>query len=197
MLPTLDTQEERMTLESIVNDDMIQEVAEMIAYSGLFGEPIDMQAKHAEEERIAVEKASKPKKKRKVNPNRKLKGKRITAKHLSSLDFWVKYGKDAYILATDDDEFTDAQPTWGNYKQTKDFLMNEWADKKEFNRTEIARALTEKFPEQSSYNANSLFRLEYGAWSAGCYYEDDTLATKPIFKRLGRGTFENIFYAGA
>ena len=76
--------------------------------------------------------------------------------------------------------------------------MTDWAEKEFFTRTEIEKALTEKYPEESMYNSKSTFRLSHRGWATGIYYVNTgELAIKPIYKRVGRGKLENIFYAGA
>ena len=188
---------EKLALEDIMTLSFVEEVAEIVAYSGIVGEPIDMQAQFEEEERQRAEKASKPKKKRKINPNRKMKGKTYIAKEGSSDDFWIRFGKDAYLYATDDDKFTESIIK-GNYALVKKFLQNEWAEKEFFTRNEIDKAMSEAYPEIANNNSYGLFRLQHTDWAVGVFYkETNGVAVKPIYKKAGRGKYENIFYAGA
>ena len=115
--------DERMTLDTIVCDDMIQEVAEMVAYSGLFGDRIDINKLVEEENKKTEEKekAKKERKPRKVDPNRKLRGKTRAAAVGSSEDFWVRHGADAFNFALNDEWLPECQPQGGNYEKTKNF----------------------------------------------------------------------------
>jgi hypothetical protein len=191
----MSTDTERLTIDTIVSDSMIQEVAELIAYSGLFGDPIDMLALHDEQEKAKEEVVVKPRKPRKVNPNKVVKGKTKAGGEGSTRDFWLNHGDDGYDMVRDDSILSQCQTTGGNYEKTKIFLRTDWKHREFFTRTELEKALTEKYPEESSYNSNSTFRVQHRGWAFGVYYVlSGDMAVKPIFRRIGRGKFENVFY---
>lgn len=198
MLVANNLNEEKLTLETVLSPRMIQIIAEKIAISELFGPRLDLNAINSQREKLAVDKETSPKKTRKTNPKRVLKGKTKAASEDSNQNFWIANGDSAWELACNDDQLTGCQPKGGNYELTKRFLMTDWVEKKTFTRSEIEKALTLKYPEQSEYNSKATFRLCHRGWAFGIYYVDSgELAVKPIYRRVGRGIFENIFYAGA
>ena len=96
---TINANEEKMTLQSVVSPEMIQKVAEMIAISEMFGPRIDVTKLNEEKEKLELEKTLAPKKERKKNPNKIQKGKTKAAAEGSRQDFWVANGSSAWDLA--------------------------------------------------------------------------------------------------
>ena len=164
-----------MNVEEITNE-MIEEVALKVVDAGIIKQV----------ERVIPTVQKKVRKKR--VSNKPTKGKTCVGK------FWSKYDDQAMDIATDDNIFPESIRT-GNYALTKQFFQNDFKCKKEFTLKEFRDGLNTKYADTEFTEHNGQFRIQIIPWSEGMFYElSGELQTKPIFKKISRGLYQNIFY---
>jgi len=108
------------------------------------------------------------------------------SKNSDNNDFWMR--SDAFEIALNDDMYPDTQPG-GNYEKAKRFLKNDWVHVEMFTMPELIKSLTEKYPEKDN---GSGFRVQ--RWHNAHYWEDGSIAIKPLWKKASYRDYHNIFY---
>jgi hypothetical protein len=104
--------------------------------------------------------------------------------------FWKN--EKALEWALDDSLFPQAQPK-GNYMLVKNLLRGDWKHKFSFSAIELRKEMERRHPERIG-NDNA-FKVQ--RWGDAMYWETTgEMASKPLWKKISRKEYQNIFYVG-